>query len=298
MATPDLTALSRIEEALLVARLNAVRASIDHAGEKGRALEWEVTKLLRGLLPAESRLGTGFVAYKDDDGTVGLSPQLDIVIYDALRGAPLVTLNTCEVYPLEVVYGYMEVKAVIQKHNVVPVSSSSLEACVVKNAQIRKMKTRRFYTVEGGSPARMTLMTMKWLSLRSYLVAFEATGTLASLASLSDATAAALKSVGSPAHLHGVLVPHLGFLRTRPVEAATATEDDYFHVYSAPDHPLLAFNTLLLRDLATFDRPPTAWTPAFDVYMEHVNAWTKSIPVSSDLQAESVDYIDQVEFVD
>lgn len=159
----------------------------------------------------------------------------------------------------------------------------------------RKMSTE---SDQAQSPAQMTKIQSQWLGLRSYVVAFEAKGKLKSLPKLADETSQALKAAGNPAHLHGVLVPNLGFLRTRAVDAAKAVEADYFHVLSTSPHPLLAFKTMLLRDLATFDRPQLHWTPAFDVYMESVSDWATSMPLSNDLLAESVDPYDDVNFVD
>jgi len=107
---PDFATLTRLEDAALSAKLEAVRAIIAHAGEKGRALEEAVTSLLRDILPAEYGLSTGFIAYHADEA-VRLSPQLDIIIYDAVRTGPLARFTACDVIPLEAVLGYVEVKA-------------------------------------------------------------------------------------------------------------------------------------------------------------------------------------------
>lgn len=108
---PKFEQFMQIEHDALLARLDAVRSAIVHAGEKGRALEADARRIIRGVLPPEYGLGTGFVASTDATGAVVLSKQLDIIIYDALRSAPLMSVGTCEVYPIEAVYGYVEVKA-------------------------------------------------------------------------------------------------------------------------------------------------------------------------------------------
>jgi hypothetical protein len=59
--SPDFATLSRIEETLLVAKLEAIRRSITHAAEKGRALEQAVIRLLRDLLPTEYGLALAVV---------------------------------------------------------------------------------------------------------------------------------------------------------------------------------------------------------------------------------------------
>ena len=103
--SPQFAELNKIEEELLVAKLQATRKAIFHAGEKGRALEYEVRTLLRRILPAEYGLSTGFVVYHTTDGPC-LSSQLDIIIYDALRSGPIISLETCDVFPLE---GYLRI---------------------------------------------------------------------------------------------------------------------------------------------------------------------------------------------
>jgi hypothetical protein len=110
---PNFSDLRQIEEKAILARLEAVRKTISHAGEKGRALESEVIKLLSTFLPEEYGLSTGFIAYHTSSG-IKLSPQLDIIIYDSIRGGPLARLGSCDVFPLESVYAYVEVKASIQ----------------------------------------------------------------------------------------------------------------------------------------------------------------------------------------
>src|SRR5688572_5703854 len=112
MSGPDFAGLSRIEEALLRARLEATRRAISHPGDKGRNLELQVRRVLRELLPSEYGLTTGYVVWLSPNGPQ-LSTQLDVIIYDAVRYSPVVSLESCDVLPLEAVYGYVEVKASI-----------------------------------------------------------------------------------------------------------------------------------------------------------------------------------------
>ena len=104
-APPQFGDLNKIEEELLVAKLQAARKAIVHAGEKGRTLEHTVRSLLRAILPAEYGLSTGFVVFNSAEGPQ-LSSQLDIIIYDSIRSGPIITLETCDVFPLEAVYGW------------------------------------------------------------------------------------------------------------------------------------------------------------------------------------------------
>jgi len=52
-SAPNFSDLNAIEENLLQAKLDAVRAAIVQAPENGRALEHGVRTLLRSILPAE-----------------------------------------------------------------------------------------------------------------------------------------------------------------------------------------------------------------------------------------------------
>ncbi len=279
MDTPDLSELNRIEEQILLARLSAVRASIVHAGEKGRDLEFHVRRLLRDLLPAEYGLTTGFIAYLEDK-SVKLTPQLDIIIYDAVRYSPLVRMESCDVLPLEAVYGYVEVKATLRSSSdeAKELAHDSIEALVKQNAALRKLRTRVFYNTIAGSPIQIEKISAVWLALRGYVVAFDAVGTTASA---PDKFAKRLTEVlkrQENAHLHGVLVPNLGFYYTRAVDVRSANADEYYHVRYTTDHPLLAFKSVLLDGLSTFQRSPVEWHPAIDRYLNHKGEWKEQSP--------------------
>ena len=208
-----------------------------------------------------------------------LSQQLDIIIYDAIRSGPIIKLDTCEVFPLEAVYGYVEVKATLRSSGASEPPHDSIEGCVARNLELRRMNTRVYYIPEGGSPSTLQLTTCGWLSLRSFIVAFEAEGGIANnLTALAGRMGSALKKAGYPAHLHGVFIPNHGLLSTRPVDRRVAAPSDYFHVQSVGHHALLNFKTLLLHHLATFQRPAQGWIPALDHYFSHVAQWHESIP--------------------
>jgi hypothetical protein len=277
MSTPDLAALNRVEEQLLRARLDSVRSAIVHAGEKGRDLEFHVRRLLRDLLPAEYGLTTGFVAH-EQDGKVGLSNQLDLIIYDSVRYAPLVHLESCDVLPLEAVYGYVEVKAVIRSSSrpVKQAAGDTLDAIVRQNAAIRELRTRVFRTILGGSPIEVETRVERWLAPRAYVIAFEAGGR-ANPDTFAKRLALALARQGN-AHVHGILIPSYGFFYTRPVDVRTANPDDYFRVKYTTDHPLLAFKSILLQGLASFQRAPESWFPAIERYLRHEGQWRELSP--------------------
>ena len=271
---PNFSDLNAIEENLLLAKLDAVRAAIVHAPEKGRALEHGVRTLLRSILPAEYELSTGFVVYHTPEGP-RLSSQLDIIIYDALRSGPIVSLETCDVFPLEAVYGYVEVKAMLRSSSdtAKELADNSIEQCLINNRELRSMKDRRYHLPFASSCVETFVMPREWTaqipSIRSYVFAFEAADAVTKdLARLAQRMADYSKTLGGPTHLHGLFIVGRGFLYTKPVDAEAAAPDDYFHTYYTEDHPLLALKTSLIHGLARFPRPQPDWAPALEQYFE------------------------------
>ncbi len=271
---PNFSDLNAIEEDLLLAKLNAVRAAIVHAGEKGRALENGVHTLLRSILPAEYGLSTGFVVYHTPEGP-RLSSQLDIIIYDALRSGPLVSLETCDVFPLEAVYGYVEVKATLRSSSdeAKELAENSIEQCLINNRELRKMKDRKYHLPFASSCTETFVMPREWAaqipSIRSYVFAFEASDSVTKdLPRLAQRMADYTKRLGNPTHLHGLFIVGKGFLYTKPVHAGAAAPEDYFHTGYTEDHPLLAFKTSMIHALARFPRPQPDWAPALEQYFE------------------------------
>jgi len=278
---PDFKELARIEEEALVARLAAIRSSISHAGEKGRSLEFEVISLLREFLPAEYGLSTGFVVWMSPDGPK-LSQQLDVIIFDAVQYAPIIKLGSSDVFPIEAVYGYVEVKATIRSSEAEALPSDSIERCIEQNKAIRDMKNRRFLRPTNSSPIEFKKMDTNWLSIRSYVFAFEPSGNTAKDPKLfAAAMSKKLKQVGNPAHLHGVYIGGVGYLATKAVDASVAKDADYFHVIYTEDHPLLAFKTALFKALRSFPRPDYDWSPAIEDYYEIASEWYEETSDSS-----------------
>ena len=172
-------------------------------------MENGVRTLLRSILPAEYGLSTGFVVYHTDEGP-RLSSQLDIIIYDALRSGPIVSLKTCDVFPLEAVYGYVEVKATLKSSSdeAEKPAENSIEKCLINNRDLRNMKD-------------------------SYVFAFEAADAVTKdLARLAQRMADYAKKLGNPTHLHGLFIVGQGFLYTNPQDPAKQTQPDRVPVHA------------------------------------------------------------------
>lgn len=82
---------------------------VKHKAEKGRIVESIVRSALRAILPERFSIGTGFAITAS-----GLSSsQLDLVIYDGLSNSPIILESGTGLFPIECIYGFVEVKSVL-----------------------------------------------------------------------------------------------------------------------------------------------------------------------------------------
>lgn len=276
---PSFAEFLRIEEEQLAAQLRAVRAAITHSGEKGRGLEQQAIALLRRFLPAEYGLATGFIACaaKSGDGfAVGISPQIDIIIYDAVRGGSLMDLGSCQVFPLESVFGTVEVKATLYdelpgmyKHSASVRSMQTRHYVIHPNVQVDPLaqytsKVRAlagmgpdpvYEAIATGSmmqhfPAPSSVTISDWLRVRSFAIAFEYDRQQAFKA---DAARNRIEGCFTdPGHFHGILVPG-----TCMAWNANASVDAAMKGKAAIDtkDTLAKFRHRMLNALASFPRP-------------------------------------------
>lgn len=260
-----------------MAKLAVARKAISHPGEKGRFLEDEVTKLVRSFLPSEYGLSTGFIAYHEEND-VKLSKQLDIIIYDALRTGPIVRLSTCDIFPIEAVYGYIEVKASLQSssNQAEKYADNSIETCILDNQKLRGMQQRRFYKPrEGSTNIADKIITNDWMPIRSYIFSFEANGSVATDPQQMAKRISEFSKKTERVHLHGVFVGGSAYYKTSAIDPRVAKPEDYYHVHYTQTHPLAAFKWSLLHSLSRFPKHPDNWTPAIDDYSEGESTWLK-----------------------
>ena len=279
----DYSKFTSIEKDVLTARLKSIRAVLQHAGEKGRVLEHEVASLIRVFLPNEYGLSTGFIAYHGNDGP-NLSSQLDILIYDAVRGNPLINLGTCVVIPIEFVYAYIEVKATLKSSSdsAKKYADNSIERCIQKSKEIRSIIKRKFRIPVQGSTTKVQLIEKDCLPIRSYVFTFQAEGSVAKdPRAMAERLANFLKQTGNPAHLHGVFLADGAYFETVPVDSAKAGPSDYFHIRYTTDNTLGMFKTSLISALTRFTRIPENWVPALDQYQGSVGNWEEIAPNKS-----------------
>lgn len=275
--TPNFSNINKIEEDLLTSKLTSVRLAISHPGEKGRTLELEVLKLLRDLLPSEYGLSSGFIVYHTNEGPK-LSKQLDVIIYDAIRCGPIVRLLSCDVFPLEAVYGYVEVKAALKSStdNADKSASNSIETCLAENKILRGMIDRKF--TYPATKISSGLVSHEWMRIRSYVFAFSIEGSIAGFpAKFAQRIANVSKKLGPPTHLHGIFIANYYYFATKAVDLDEQDHSELYHIQYTEEHTLMAFKTSLLRSLACFPRFDAAWTPAIHLYYDNPS-WFEVAP--------------------
>ena len=107
-----------------------------HPGEKGWLNESHLTKLIARYLPKKFGIGTGFVvsskSFQEKRGK-----QLDLIIYDALNNSPLYQSESFGIFPVEMVYGYIEVKTTLRPDNL----GDAFEA----NREVRALQNDKHY---------------------------------------------------------------------------------------------------------------------------------------------------------
>ena len=87
-------------------------AQIKHAGLKGTIRENNLRNFLaEGRLPTKYGLGSGEVVGRVRD----TSRQCDVIVYDKLNGVTLMYDESVQVFPIDCVYGMIEVKSALSK---------------------------------------------------------------------------------------------------------------------------------------------------------------------------------------
>jgi hypothetical protein len=87
-------------------------AQIKHSGSKGTVRENTLRKFLEVRLPAKYALGAGEIVGRVRNTT---SRQCDLIVFDRQNGVTLLYDETIQVFPVDCVYGIIEVKSALSK---------------------------------------------------------------------------------------------------------------------------------------------------------------------------------------
>ena len=112
---------------------------LPHAGERGRNDEERFREFLTRILPRKFSVGSGFVVCSET--SVPPSSQTDVVLFDEFHNSPLHRELTAHIYPVEIVYGTVEVKGRLEKRE--------LPKIVDDIAKIRALGKHRYYMAYG-----------------------------------------------------------------------------------------------------------------------------------------------------
>jgi hypothetical protein len=85
---------------------------IGHSGSKGTVREHFLCDFLRERLPQRYGIGSGEIVARTRNTS---SRQCDVIVYDKLNGVVLYSSDNVQVYPVDCVYGIIEVKSALSK---------------------------------------------------------------------------------------------------------------------------------------------------------------------------------------
>src|SRR5690349_3324615 len=110
---------------------------VPHFGEQGRNLEEYLRRFLEGLLPEKYSVGSGIIV----DSKGNYSSQTDVIIYDRFHNSQIFTEYSQVIFPVECVYGIVEVKKNLRLGNFAKVAADI--------AKVRQMaKNKQYLTYE------------------------------------------------------------------------------------------------------------------------------------------------------
>jgi len=202
MKTPSVQNYYAALQDLFQLQSNVMTDVLPHSGERGRNDEERFREFLGRILPKKFSAGTGFIVCSEP--SVPVSSQTDVVLFDEFHNSPIHRELTSHVYPVEMVYGTVEVKGSIQKRDLPKICQDI--------AKIRMLGQHRWYLRYGSAPITPNepkKRIVKKQELRSkvppraFVFAYEKKGwrNLPDfLESLTDAVRI------TPAHIHGLAI--------------------------------------------------------------------------------------------
>jgi hypothetical protein len=172
------------------------KSLVKHKAEKGRIVEGVVKTALRAILPGRFSIGTGFAI---NSGGVA-SSQLDLVIYDAVYNAPIVLEGGTGLFPIECIYGHVEVKSRLNRAEI-----GSITKAIGNVRKIALDKRYAHYVSQDNGSGKTVAVEQEILTKlapKAFVVAMiSAYGSISSLeATLREQTEL------NGAHIHGLAV--------------------------------------------------------------------------------------------
>jgi hypothetical protein len=170
------------------------KSLVAHKAEKGRIVESVVKSALNTILPHRFSIGTGFAITSSGKS----SSQLDIVIYDSLKNSPIILDGGIGLFPIECIYGVIEVKSILDK--------KGIENSAAAIGTLRSYAKEKRYVIYGPHPDNKNIVGeyeyLNTLSPRSFILSINSK--FSNLRKIRDN----LKSFTEKysAHIHGLYV--------------------------------------------------------------------------------------------
>jgi hypothetical protein len=216
---------------------------LPHLGERGRNDEERFREFLTRVVPRKFSVGTGFLVCSDSK--VPTSSQTDVVLYDEIHNSPLHRELSAFVYPIEIVYGTIEVKGLIQRND--------LKKIMEDIQKVRQLARHRWYVRYKSEPKTpdkpdQLVVTKEDFQVsgpppRTFVFAYEKKGWRRIedfVQSLEEAAR------GTSAHIHGLVVLSRDWYVT---QEAYAEGNVKFHPYEG--NALLRFVNGLVHSVAS-----------------------------------------------
>ena len=216
---------------------------LPHSGERGRNDEERFREFLGRVLPRKYSVGSGFVVCSD--AGVPPSSQTDVVLFDEFHNSPLHRELAAQIYPVEIVYGTVEVKGRLEKRELAKIIEDigKMRALgrrrhYMKYQPVQKPGARRDAPVVGHTEV------VEQLPPRAFVFAYEQKG----WSSLSDFVDS-LREANTPvrAHIHGLAV-----LDSDWHVAQEAYADDPPRYVAAQGDALLRFMNGMLYSIGSY----------------------------------------------
>lgn len=175
---------------------------LPHSGDRGRNNEERLREFLSRILPKKYSVGSGFVVCSEP--SVPVSSQTDVVLFDEFHNSPIHRELASHVYPVEMVYGTVEVKGRLEKRD--------LKKICEDIAKIRALGEYRYYIkyrAVAKSDAQPTKLVVgqtehhSGVPPRAFVFAYEQRG-WQTLSEFLDSLREAAREI--PAHIHGLAV--------------------------------------------------------------------------------------------
>lgn len=141
-----------------------ISSEIEHRGSKGKVRENEIIKeFLTKYCPSNIGLCDGEIVSTDDQ----ISPQTDVVLYEKNTTPALLTKEGYQVFPIECVYGVVEVKSFLDK--------AQLQDSFEKIKKIKQMPKLAYEAQRGPIVLSTSLYDREWTHFPTlgFVIAFD-----------------------------------------------------------------------------------------------------------------------------